>query len=157
MGDHTESLQIDFDPAQITFTEIAQAFWQMHNPCATQFSRQYMSTIWFHDDQQKSILDEIANGIADQSEKSISTPIAPLDRFYLAEDYHQKYRLQSLRKLMKTFRVMYPRFEDFNQSTAAARLNGFASGRGAQDLFLEEAECYGIPKEQLEAVVRFRK
>ena len=59
MGDHTEAMQVDFDPLQIGYEDIATLFWKTHNPCATPYSRQYMSAIWYHDDQQQEFVREL--------------------------------------------------------------------------------------------------
>ncbi len=90
----------------------------------------------------------------DRFDGTVTTPVEPLNKFYLAENYLQKYRLQSKRVLMSIFQTMYPAFEDFNNSTAAARLNAFAVGDGSKRLFEEEVDQYGFPREQLESELR---
>lgn len=150
MGDHTESLQVDFDPAAIGFEEIAKRFWSMHNPCAAPYSRQYMSAIWYHDQEQKSVLEKFESEVRNRSgDKNVQTPVLAFEVFHLAEDYHQKYWLQSRRKLMDYFSSVYSEFVDFNNSTAAARLNGFVHGNGSQELFESETDTYGIPHSDL--------
>lgn len=78
----------------------------------------------------------------------------PLETFYNAEDYHQKYSLQRHHDLMKAFDHMYPNFNDFVDSTAAARLNGFAGRHGSQSLFDKEKESYGHDLAELEKAFR---
>ena len=154
MGDHTEAMQVDFDPQQIGFEDIATLFWKTHNPCAKPYSRQYMSAIWYHDDQQQEFVGGLLAAANDRFDGGVTTSVEPSAAFYLAEDYHQKYRLQSKRSLMSVFQTMYPVFEDFNNSTAAARLNAFAAGDGARQLFEQEVDQYGFPREELESVLR---
>jgi peptide-methionine (S)-S-oxide reductase len=154
MGDHTEAMQVDFDPQQITYEDVATLFWKTHNPCASPYSRQYKSAIWYHDGQQQEFVQRLLAEANERFNGGVTTTVDPLDRFYLAEDYHQKYRLQSKRDLMQVFETMYPQFEDFNNSTAAARLNAFAAGDGTRRLFDEEVEQYGFPREELERVLR---
>ena len=55
---------------------------------------------------------------------------------------------------MSVFQTMYPAFEDFNNSTAAARLNAFAAGDGSKQLFEKEVDQYGFPREELESALR---
>lgn len=146
-------MQVDFDPTQITFAEIVELFWNVHNPCGGSYSRQYMAAIWYHDDHQREVIQQAAKRIASALKTKVRTPILPLDIFYAAENYHQKYCLQQS-PLMTRFRAMYPRFPDFNNSTAAARLNGFVAGRGSRELFDAEHEQYGFPVEELRQSVR---
>ncbi len=83
-----------------------------------------------------------------------TTEVLPLEKFYNAEDYHQKYSLQHHKAVMDSFLQMYPQFCDFNDSTAAARLNGFSAGYGAQAMFETEKKLYGFDDELLGQVVR---
>jgi hypothetical protein len=62
--------------------------------------------------------------------EQIFTAIEPFSAFYLAEDYHQKYRLQGVPELMAELQAIYPNGDDFVNSTAAARLNGYIGGNG---------------------------
>ena len=153
MGDHTESLQVDFDPEQIAFEEIADLFWKTHNPCGTPYSQQYMTAIWYHDDVQRAVLEARKESLQQRFEGAVTTPVQSLGKFYLAENYHQKYGLQSKRSLMERFNEMYPRFEDFNNSTAAARLNGLAYGGSALRI-QDELDRYGFELMELKKVLR---
>ena len=154
MGDHTEALQIDFDPSQISYEEIINLVWQGHNPTYPAWSKQYMSAIWYENEAQLEVINATKEAVAKRHSSEIATPILPLETFYIAEDYHQKYSLQKHRHLMKSFNAMYPDFKGFIDSTAAARLNGFVSGRGAEALLNEEVDGYGIPIQDLGLKVR---
>ena len=88
-------------------------------------------------------------------ERELATEVLPLETFYYAEDYHQKYILQRHKGLIKTFRDVYPEFKAFIDSTSAARLNGFAAGSGSLELFEEEKESYGHDLADLEKAFRF--
>ena len=155
MGDHTEAIQIDFDPNQISYEEIIDMVWEAHNPTFPAWSRQYMSAIWYENEAQREIIEAAKEAQARHYSQEIKTPILPLETFYRAEDYHQKYSLQKYRALMKPFHAMYPNFEGFVDSTAAARLNGFVSSRGTVEQLKEEVDGYGIPLETLKSVLRF--
>lgn len=154
MGDHTEAIQIDFDPTIIGFKVIGDMFWKSHNPCASPYSRQYMSAIWFHDNDQRLALEKQQSETIRKHGQELKTQVLPFNGFYLAENYHQKYRLQSRRVLMKTFNEFYPSFNDFNNSTAAARLNGMVGGNRVLQLFKEEGESYGFDFETLKQLIR---
>ena len=55
LGDHTESVQVDYDPARIDYAALLDAFWQGHNPAASSFSRQYMAAVFYHDETQRQL------------------------------------------------------------------------------------------------------
>jgi peptide-methionine (S)-S-oxide reductase len=76
--------------------------------------------------------------------KKIQTEILPFDRFYLAEDYHQKYQLGQHRQLMTEFKAMYSRNIDFVNSTAAARVNGYVGGHGEPEEITANIESLGL-------------
>ena len=95
---HAEVAKINFDPNEISFKEILQVFFAVHDP--TTLNRQgndvgssYRSAIFYHDDNQKRIAEEVikqveAEGVYDNP---IVTEVAPFDKFYIAENYHQEY------------------------------------------------------------------
>ena len=74
----------------------------------------------------------------------IFTEILPATEFYLAEAYHQKYRLRREPDLMKEFNAMYPNDNDFINSTAAARVNGYLDGYGVFEALQAELDTYGL-------------
>ena len=79
----------------------------------------------------------------------------PFVKFYLAEDYHQKYQLRRHHNLMREFKAMYPRDIDFIHSTAAARVNGYVGGYGKSEAIDETIEKLGLStagREQLLAI-----
>jgi peptide-methionine (S)-S-oxide reductase len=156
LGDHTEAIQVDFDPAQISYQALVGLFWQSHNPLAARRSRQYMSSIWYGDERQLDVINTTKEALEARLERELTTPVLPLEAYYHAEDYHQKYSLQRHHNLMSGFKGMYPEFRDIVDSTAAARLNGFAAGYGEATLFDEEKIDYGFALEDLKAVVRRR-
>jgi len=51
LGDHTETVQIDYDPTQISFEELLDVFWDSHRPTQRAWSRQYMAAVFFHNER----------------------------------------------------------------------------------------------------------
>jgi peptide-methionine (S)-S-oxide reductase len=90
MGDHTETLQVDFDPSRISYRELLDVFWTSHRPTSPPLSRQYMSAILFHNEEQRRAAEESRDRMA-KTFGNVYTRIASFERFYLAEEYHQKY------------------------------------------------------------------
>jgi peptide-methionine (S)-S-oxide reductase len=133
LGDHSETIQIDYDPARISYGKLLSIFWQSHDPTSRAWSRQYLSAIFYHNDEQRKLALETKAFEEKQRNKKIQTEIVPFDTFYLAEDYHQKYELRGHSDLMREFKAMYPRDLDFINSTAAARVNGYLGGYGSAE------------------------
>ena len=126
LGDHTETLQIDFDPEGITYEELLEIFWDSHDPSVPAYSSQYQSMILTHNDEQLRLALQSRDQRQAESERSILTAIKPLEDFYFAEDYHQKYYLRSRSDLKALLQQAYPEGIDWLNSTAVARLNGIA-------------------------------
>ena len=86
--------------------------------------------IFFHNQEQRELAEASLDREAEARGKTIYTEIVPFERFTLAETYHQKYRLQQASDLLRQFRALYPQDEEFINSTAAARVNGYLGGYG---------------------------
>ncbi|ELT87993.1 hypothetical protein CAPTEDRAFT_154067 [Capitella teleta] len=127
MGDHTESVQVEYNPDVISYADLLDIFWNNHN-CTSASSRQYMSAIFCHDDQQRALAEETKEEHQRQIGRPVSTVIQQVNAFYDAEDYHQKYLLRCHRDLMKIFQIDS---SNILTSTLAARLNGFVGGHGS--------------------------
>lgn len=132
IGDHAEAIQIDFDPAVISYERLLQLFWTTHNPCRQAWSRQYMSALFYADAAQLAAIERTRDQFVDEPDR-VQTEIAPLTQFWIAEDYHQKYRLRAERALLGELRATYPDEADFVASTSAARINGWLDGHGSED------------------------
>jgi peptide-methionine (S)-S-oxide reductase len=147
LGDHSETIQIDYDPAQISYEELLDLFWSSHSPTSRPWSQQYASIIFYHNEEQKRLAVETRDQEAAKHGSQIYTEVVPFSEFYLAEDYHQKYRLQQVSELAKAFRLIYPDDEDFVNSTAAARVNGYVGGYGTLAALQAELKSLGLSPE----------
>jgi len=103
-----------------------------------------MSAIFYHDESQQKLALETMTIEESRRNKKIQTEIVPFDRFYLAEDYHQKYQLRQRRQLMTEFKTLYPRNIDFVNSTAAARVNGYVGSHGKPEEIMANIERLGL-------------
>ncbi len=153
IGDHAEALQIDFDPSIISYRDLLHVFWHSHTPTREAWSRQYMSGIMTHNPQQQQLALETLAAESGRRGAAIHTEIVPFTRFYLAEDYHQKYALQHLPDVLAEFQQVYPTIAQLIQSTAAARVNGFASGYGTWMLLEAEIESYGLSQKAQQSLL----
>jgi len=152
LGDHTETVQVDYDPSQTSYARLLAVFWATPNTCALDGDRQYMSAIFYHNDAQKKLAlqtrdREAANG-------GVVSEVLPATAFYVAEDYHQKYILRQETSLMREFRAMYPDSKDFMNSTAAARVNGYLAGHGSEEMIRQEIDRLGLSPEARQMLLR---
>ena len=145
LGNHSETIQIDYDPTIITYQELLNVFWDSHKPIFPHQARQYMSIIFYHNEEQKRLAMETKNREeAKLSTDKLYTEIIPASDFYLAEAYHQKYYLQSVPDILVEFRAIYPKDEDFIASTAVARVNGYVVGNGTMATLQAELSSLGL-------------
>lgn len=144
LGDHTETIQMDYDPAVITYEQLLDVFWDSHNAAVPSWSRQYMSIIFTHNDEQKRLAILSRDREAAKTKSKIVTEIRPAGEFFLAEDYHQKYLLRSERDILREFTAIYPSERDFVNSTAAARVNGYLDGYGTPADLRAELPGFGL-------------
>lgn len=95
---HAEVIQVRFDPSEVSFREILQVFFTVHDPTTmnrqgNDVGTQYRSAIFYHSDEQKRVAEEVIREIADAGiyDDPIVTEIVPFDKFWPAENYHQEY------------------------------------------------------------------
>jgi peptide-methionine (S)-S-oxide reductase len=93
---HAEVVQVEFDPAKITYEQLLEIFWETHDPTTlnrqgADVGTQYRSIILFHNDEQKRAAETSRKNAAPMFNKPIVTEIVPLEKFHRAEDYHQDY------------------------------------------------------------------
>ena len=144
LGDHTETVQVEFDPETVSYEELLQLFWRSHNAERPAWSRQYMSAVFYEDEQQARSATQVKERLEQSGHGTLRTEILPAARFYLAEDYHQKYTLQGDGLLNGEFRRMYPDFTDFVNSPAAAKVNGYLYGCGSFDEVRTQLSSLGL-------------
>jgi peptide-methionine (S)-S-oxide reductase len=95
---HAEVVRIKFDPTQISYEQLLDAFWNLHDPTTSNrqgpdIGSQYRSVIFYHSEEQR----HVAMAAKERLEKSgrysgpIVTQIVPATPFYRAEEYHQQY------------------------------------------------------------------
>lgn len=95
---HAEAVELDFDPAQVSYRELLAAFFQAHDPTqlnrqGPDFGTQYRSAIFCHDGAQETEA-RAAKAALEKAgifKRPIVTQIVPAGEFYRAEEYHQKY------------------------------------------------------------------
>jgi len=144
LGDHIETVQIDYDPEKISFEELLTIFWNSHKPTRTVWKRQYAPALFFHNEYQEKLARETRDNISSNLGEEVRTELIPFTKFYFAEMYHQKYYLQGYDELMAEYRNIYPSLGDIVNSTSAARVNGYIGGYGDISHFEEEFPLLGL-------------
>jgi peptide-methionine (S)-S-oxide reductase len=95
---HAEVVQVTFDPAKVSYEQLVDAFWNMHDPTQVNrqgpdFGKQYRTAIFFHSPEQEAAAKK-SKAALDASHKfnrPIATEITPAGQFWPAEEYHQRY------------------------------------------------------------------
>jgi len=95
---HAEVVQVTFDPQLISFKDILDVFFVIHDPTTlnrqgNDAGTQYRSAIFYHSPQQKATADAAIHTLDTQHvwDHPIVTQVTPVDQFYVADDYHQEY------------------------------------------------------------------
>src|SRR5438477_1401635 len=93
---HAEAIEITFDSAKISYAQLLDQFWQLHDPTTPNrqgpdVGAQYRSAIFFHDPEQEKTAIAAKQQWQNHFRHPIVTQIVPATTFYPAEDYHQRY------------------------------------------------------------------
>ena len=95
---HAEVIQVHFDPSVVSYHDLLNVFFAIHDPTTmnrqgADVGTQYRSAIFYHDDEQKKVAEELVQSLNAQKiwDRPIVTEVTKLDKFYMAEDYHQEY------------------------------------------------------------------
>jgi peptide-methionine (S)-S-oxide reductase len=95
---HAEVVQVAFDPEIVTYKDLLNIFFTIHDPTTLNrqggdVGTQYRSAIFYHDEEQQAAAEEVIKEITEAGiwDDPIVTEVTPLDEFFIAEDYHQEY------------------------------------------------------------------
>uniref|UniRef100_A0A7C4PMR6 Peptide methionine sulfoxide reductase MsrA n=1 Tax=Anaerolinea thermolimosa TaxID=229919 RepID=A0A7C4PMR6_9CHLR len=126
---HAEAVQITFDPAQITYRELLEVFFSIHDPTTlnrqgADVGTQYRSAIFYHTPEQKNTAEAVMTALQVDNPwgRPIVTELAPMEAFYPAEEYHQEYFARNPEQGYCTV-VIAPKLEKFRHKFAH-RLKG---------------------------------
>jgi peptide-methionine (S)-S-oxide reductase len=95
---HAEAVEVEYDPAEISYDQLLNVFWENHDPTQVNrqgpdFGTQYRTAIFFHSPEQEKQARASKEALekSHKFSKAIATQIVPAPTFYEAEDYHQQY------------------------------------------------------------------
>ena len=122
---HAEVVQITFDPAVLSFRELLEMFFVIHDPTTlnrqgNDAGTQYRSAIFYHTPEQKQTAEEVIAAFTKDTiyENPIVTEVVPATTFYVAEDYHQEYFARNPLQGYCTY-VVGPKVAKFRKQFAA--------------------------------------
>ena len=95
---HAEVVQVTFDPRAVSFRELLEVFFTIHDPTTpnrqgADIGTQYRSAVFYHTPEQKEVTEQVIRELREAGVwgAPIVTEVVPLEKFYPAEDYHQEY------------------------------------------------------------------
>jgi len=93
---HAEAVQVEFDPETISYRDLLEVFFTIHDPTSLNrqgpdIGTQYRSAVFYHDDEQRDTVESVVEDLGPLYDDDIVTEVEPLDEFYRAEEYHQDY------------------------------------------------------------------
>ncbi len=157
IGDHIETVRVEFDPDQMGYADLLHHFWENHDPRRAPFKRQYQSALFPRTDEQAEQARASKAKLEDRYDGGVSTEVIPDATFSRAEAYHQKYKLRRREPLMRAFSKMYPEEEAFADSPAAALVNGYVGGHRSPDRLEDDLPRLGLPSETADELRRIVK
>jgi len=126
---HAEAVQVTFDPTVVSFKDLLEIFFSMHDPTTmnrqgADVGTQYRSAIFYHTEEQKTVAEKIINEITEAKvwDAPIVTQVTPFEGFYPAEEYHRDYFRRN-RQQPYCRAVIAPKLSKFRQHYAD-RLKG---------------------------------
>jgi peptide-methionine (S)-S-oxide reductase len=124
---HAEVVQITFDPAVVSFRDLLEVFFVIHDPTTlnrqgNDMGTQYRSAIFYHSPEQKRVAEQVVAAIEKGRlfDRPIVTEVAPAETFWPAEDYHQEYFARNPHQSYCMF-VVSPKVSKFRKTFAEKR------------------------------------
>ena len=122
---HAEVIQLKYDPAQVSYEDLLEIFWNTHDPTTlnkqgADEGTQYRSVVFYHNEDQKKIAEQYKKQLTDSKvfKNSIVTEISGAVEFYKAENYHQNYYALNSEQGYCQF-VIRPKVEKFKKQFAS--------------------------------------
>jgi len=154
LGDHTEVVQVEYDPTVLSYADLLDVFWSAHDPRRNARKRQYRSVILTGSAVHRQVAERARQDVASRLGGSVATEVEDLDAFHRAEPYHQKYELRSTPVVGAEVEDRCG--DDLVDSTVAARLNGFVAGHGDDDRCRSLLADLALPPAAVDEVRRRR-
>jgi peptide-methionine (S)-S-oxide reductase len=135
---------VDFDPAVVSYEQLLAAFWSGDDHTVPAYSEQYRYAVFFTSERQRRLAEVSKTEMETRLGSIVHTSIESFTGFHVAEDYHQKYYLRQIPELAGGLYAAYPDPAAFRDSTAAAKLNGYAGGYGDSAALARDLDRFGL-------------
>jgi methionine-S-sulfoxide reductase len=153
LGDHTETVMVEYDPEKVSYGDLLEVFWTSHNPASPSWSAQYRSVIFTADEDQRKAAERSAAKLRADTGAKIYTAVEPMGKFYIAEDYHQKHYVRRDHVLMREYNEMYATGAEFASSPSAAKANGILAGLATRQEAEKFISLLGLSEEARERLI----
>ena len=144
---------MEFDPAQVSYLELLEVFWDSHDPGYDPYLRQYRNAVFYLNEDQRQLAEESLIAVQGSSRGKVATVVEPAGEFYVAEDYHQKYLIRKAKGILQEYQAIYPDQENLVASTAVARVNGYLGCNGQPEEVEKELTRLGLSRQMQELLV----
>ena len=131
IGDHSEAVQVDYDPDETSFEDLLDDAIANHDPRRQPTKRQYHSILFYETAGERAAIERALSSL---DVGTVETRVEPLSSFHLAEAYHQKFNLGNERYAADAFEDAGYDAADLRESPAAAKLNALLAGRDVPEL-----------------------
>ena len=144
--DHREAVEIRYDPARISYRDLLEVFWHLHDPSSPGVLLRFAPGLFYRTAEEGRLARETAQERHGEDGTPVRTDIERLGRFHPAAASHQKHYLRGTREIMSEFREMFEDPECFVASTAAARVNAVLAGQACPETIRAEIDSYGLSR-----------
>ena len=159
MGDHIETVRVEYDPTTLSYADLLDAFWAAHDPTRAPFKRQYQTALFPCTEEQAQQAHASRTAVTERVDAPLTTEIIAEASFSRAEAYHQKHKLRRHPDLFEALRAFYPSEDACVNAPAAALLNGYVGGQRAPRHLADDGPRLGLSSEttgQLRTLVERR-
>ena len=146
IGDHIETVWVEYDATRVDYTDLLLLFWASHDPTRAPFKRQYQPALFPQTNSQAEQA-RASRTAREREEGTLTTEVIEEASFHRAEPYHQNYKLRRHAVLCDAVRQMYPTEEAFIDAPSATLVNGYVGGHRAPRHLDDDLPQLSLPKE----------
>lgn len=147
IGDHLETLEVYYDSSKIAFENLLTIFEKNHNYIVRPNLLQYYSAIFYNNENEKELCLDWKKNKKEELKTEVLTRISPIEKFYYAEFYHQKYYVQLEPVIMSNLRSKFSTGNDLISSPLCHKLNVYLAGYGSLKELNKELEDFNLSED----------
>ncbi|MHB9924920.1 peptide-methionine (S)-S-oxide reductase [Clostridium botulinum] len=147
IGDHLETLEVHYDSSKIDFQNLLTIFEKNHNYTVRPNLLQYYSAIFYNNENEKELCLDWKKNKKEELKTEVLTKISPIEKFYYAEFYHQKYYVQLEPVIMSNLRSKFSTGNDLISSPLCHKLNAYLAGYGSLKELNKKIEDFNLSQD----------